>query len=319
MDTADRDAPRYWVGVVSRAHVEGGVAGGFAQVSHGKERPLRRLRPGEWLIYYSPRTALDGGEPLQAFTAIGRVMDDRVYSHRMSGDFVPFRRDVAYLPCREAPIAPLLERLSFIRDKRRWGYPFRSGLIEIPADDFAVIAAAMGVAMPSAREAFHSPDPFDSAYDTPAESPGFLLWQVTNLWQRQQRAVLKEVDLTHVQFVLLAVLTWLTREGSEISGVSQAQLAQHAQVDVMMTSQVVRTLEDKGLLKRAPHPRDARANLLQVTSRGRDVAGRSIHLVERTDREFFAALEDDIAHFTRELRSLLRTEEPTAQDSRPVS
>jgi len=153
------------------------------------------------------------------------------------------------------------------------------------------------------------PDPFDSTYDTPAESPGFLLWQVTNVWQRRQRAALKEVDLTHVQFVLLAALAWLTHQES---GVSQAQLAQHAQVDVMMTSQVVRALADKGLLKRTPHPRDTRANLLRVTSRGQDVAGRAIRLFERADREFFAALDGDIAHFTRELRDLLRAEVPVA-------
>jgi len=145
--TADEHAPRYWIGVVSRAHVQGGVAGGFAQVCHGKERPLRRMSAGDWLTYYSPRTEHVGGAPLQAFTAVGRVSDDIVYQHRMGDDFVPFRRNVVYLPCQEAPITPLLDRLSFIRDKQRWGYPLRGGLIAIPAHDFAVIAAAMGVAL----------------------------------------------------------------------------------------------------------------------------------------------------------------------------
>ncbi len=159
------------------------------------------------------------------------------------------------------------------------------------------------------------PDPFDSAYDAPSESPGFLLWQVTNLWQRRQRAVLKEVNLTHVQFVLLAALTWLTHEGAEMSGVSQVQLARHAQVDVMMTSQVVRVLAEKGLIERIPHPRDTRANLLQVTSPGQEMARRAIRLVERVDQEFFAALDGNLAHFTRELQALLRADEPAARDS----
>lgn len=163
------------------------------------------------------------------------------------------------------------------------------------------------------------PDPLDSAYDTPSESPGFLLWQVTNLWQRRQRAALKEVHLTHVQFVLLAALTWLTHEGTELSGVSQVRLAQHAQVDVMMTSQVVRVLAEKGLVERIPHPRDTRANLVQVTSQGQDMARRAIRLVERVDQEFFAAMDGGIAHFTRELRALLQADEPAARDSRPVA
>lgn len=150
-----------------------------------------------------------------------------------------------------------------------------------------------------------SPEPFESAYGTPAESPGFLLWQVTNLWQRRQRAALRAVDLTHVQFVLLAGLAWLGREAPEAPGVSQVQLAQHAGVDVMMTSQVVRALEVKGLLERTPDPRDTRANRLRVTPRGLGVASRAIRLVESVDREFFATLDGEIAQFTRALRGLL--------------
>ena len=137
--------PRYWVGVVSREHVQGGVRGSFAQLCHGKERPLRRMRHGDWLIYYSPRTQREGGAPVQAFTAIGRVEDDRVYAYAMSESVVPYRRGVRYLPCREAPIVPLLDRLTFITNKQRWGYPFRTGHFEISKDDFVVIAAAMGV------------------------------------------------------------------------------------------------------------------------------------------------------------------------------
>jgi hypothetical protein len=39
----------------------------------------------------------------------------------------------------------LLERLSFIKNPERWGSAFRLGRLEISRDDFAVIAAAMGV------------------------------------------------------------------------------------------------------------------------------------------------------------------------------
>ena len=161
------------------------------------------------------------------------------------------------------------------------------------------------------------PERLESDYGTPEESPGFLLWQVTNLWQRRQRAVLKEVDLTHVQFVLLASLAWLTRDDPQAAEISQAQLAQHAQVDVMMTSQVTRTLVEKGLIERTPHPRDSRANVLQVTARGQDVARRALRLVERADQAFFATLDDDMPHFIRELRSLLRADESAARGSRP--
>lgn len=78
----------------------GGVSGGFAQMCHGKAAPLRRMQPGDWLVYYSPRMEIGEGEPLQAFTAIGRVMDDRVYEYAMSATFVPYRRNIAYVPAR---------------------------------------------------------------------------------------------------------------------------------------------------------------------------------------------------------------------------
>ncbi|AWB43458.1 EVE domain-containing protein [Paenibacillus sp. CAA11] len=134
---------RYWIGVVSASHVKRGVQGGFAQLCHGKAAPLRRMKPGDWLIYYSPRTDLLKGEPLQAFTAIGQVEDDRVYEYPMSESFVPFRRNIRYLPCREVKIAVLLDELNLTRGKRSWGYAFRYGQVEIEEEDFLTIARSM--------------------------------------------------------------------------------------------------------------------------------------------------------------------------------
>jgi hypothetical protein len=134
---------RCWIGVVSASHVKRGTQGGFAQLCHGKAAPLRRMRPGDWLVYYSPRTDMANGEPLQAFTAIGQVEDDVVYEYRMSDSFVPYRRNIRYARCREAKIAPLLKQLSFTRDNRNWGYSFRFGHFEISREDFLLIAAAM--------------------------------------------------------------------------------------------------------------------------------------------------------------------------------
>jgi hypothetical protein len=135
--------------VVSRRHVERGVAGGFAQLCHGKRAPLEKMRPGDWLIYYSPRTDLDGGAPLQAFTAIGRITGDTVYEHAMTADFVPSRRDVRYFWCRPAPIIPLVPQLSFVKDPKRWGFPLRRGVLPLTAGDFGLIARAMDVEEPA--------------------------------------------------------------------------------------------------------------------------------------------------------------------------
>ena len=137
---------KYWIGVVSRAHVRIGVAGGFIQLNHGKKAPLQRLRAGDMLAMYSPRDDYPDGAPLQAFTAIGRVLRGEVYQVEMSPGFEPWRLDVEFWPCLEAPIKPLVPRLSFIRSKSHWGAAFRFGHLKVPADDFARIAQAMGAA-----------------------------------------------------------------------------------------------------------------------------------------------------------------------------
>ena len=65
----------YWVGVASREHVLAAVSGGFCQLNHGKQAPLKRMQPGDRLLYYSPREEMRRGEPVQAFTAIGEILD----------------------------------------------------------------------------------------------------------------------------------------------------------------------------------------------------------------------------------------------------
>lgn len=135
---------KYWIAVASADHVRRGRELGIMQVGHGKGGPLRRVSPGDGVVYYSPVLALGAKEKLQAFTSIGRVKDGEIYQADMGGGFRPFRRDVTYAMAKEAAILPLLERLEFTRGKKNWGYAFRLGLVEISKADFETIADAMG-------------------------------------------------------------------------------------------------------------------------------------------------------------------------------
>jgi len=125
--------------------------------------------------------------------------------------------------------------------------------------------------------------------ESPPVSPGFLLWHATLRWQRGIAAGLAPLDLTHVQFVLLASTWWLNEHGERPT---QIALAAHAGTDVKMTSQVIRSLDRKGLVEREIDPKDTRARRLRVTRRGRRLAPRAIAAVEKVDAEFFA----DVAH-----------------------
>jgi DNA-binding MarR family transcriptional regulator len=140
-------------------------------------------------------------------------------------------------------------------------------------------------------------------YRSADESPGFLLWQVTNRWQAAQRAALKPYGLTHVQFVLLASLAWLEGEGP----ITQRRLADHAATDPMMTSQVVRALQTRGLVTRGPHPHDRRAQTVATTARGRSLANEAVVAVEACDRGFFQPVRRRSAEFVGMLHALRAT------------
>ena len=77
----------YWIGVAARAHVQAGIAGGYCQLGHGKHGPVKRLTPGDLIVYYSPREQLDEkSASVQAFTGLGEVADREPYLAQMTAD-----------------------------------------------------------------------------------------------------------------------------------------------------------------------------------------------------------------------------------------
>lgn len=137
---------RFWIGVASKDHVCKGVEGSFSQVCHGKAQPLKRMSKGDWIVYYSHVNQFGGDEKVQAFTAIGKVLDDNVYQFEMAPGFVPYRRNVRFVTdAVQIPIKPLIYKLDFIDDKQRWGYKFKYGHFEISKKDFYLIAAKMKI------------------------------------------------------------------------------------------------------------------------------------------------------------------------------
>lgn len=134
------------------------------------------------------------------------------------------------------------------------------------------------------------------------ESPGFLLWHATLRWQRAMAEALEPHGITHVQFVLLASLWWLGEHGGPPR---QRDLAGHAGTDPMMTSQVVRALEAKGLLVREADPDDGRAWRLRTTAAGSRLARRAVAAVEDADAAYFAQVPAGArAGLTTALRAL---------------
>ena len=141
-------------------------------------------------------------------------------------------------------------------------------------------------------------------------SPGFLLWHTTMRWQRAMASALHPLDITHVQFVLLASAWWMSADTPP----NQVQLAAQAGTDVKMTSEVIARLEAKGLVTRGPDPADARAKIVSVTAAGAALAQRAIAVVEEADAEFFGRA--DPAALVAVLRDLGDAEELPAPGPR---
>jgi DNA-binding MarR family transcriptional regulator len=128
-----------------------------------------------------------------------------------------------------------------------------------------------------------------------------LLWQAVNRWQRGQRRALRDAGLSHLQVMHLASVTALSEHDEPVT---QVMLARHARTDAMTTSQVIRALEKKKLVRRTDHPSDTRAYALRPTAAGRRLARQLIHLVEKADQEFFSPLGGDVGRFTAMVREL---------------
>ena len=134
---------KYWIGVASKNHVARGVKDGAAMLNHGKLAPLKKMKAGDFLIYYAPKIELGKEEICQKFVAVGRIKTGEPYQVKMSADFEPYRVDVEYFQSEDAEIKSLIEDLDFIKNKKSWGYAFRFGQIEISKHDFDVIVAAV--------------------------------------------------------------------------------------------------------------------------------------------------------------------------------
>jgi len=134
---------KYWIIVASKDHVKTGIAEGIAQACHGKVAPLKRMKKGDFIIYYSGKQKMGKAEKCQEFTALGEVVDNDIYTFQVSEDFCPSRRKIEFLQTHDVSILPLISNLDFIQNKQSWGYPFRFGFFEIMKHDFDLIAQHM--------------------------------------------------------------------------------------------------------------------------------------------------------------------------------
>ena len=156
---------QYWIAVVPEDVVLRARAGGYAELSHGQPGLLEHLRAGDRVVFYCPRKAEARGNAVQAFVALGVVVDGTMYEAQRDDGTRAFRLAMSFVPGVSAPIKPMLDELSFIRSREHWGVALRHGARRIPAPDFERIAGAMQCATITPADAH--PDEASPAELTP--------------------------------------------------------------------------------------------------------------------------------------------------------
>jgi MarR family transcriptional regulator for hemolysin len=112
---------------------------------------------------------------------------------------------------------------------------------------------------------------------------GFLLKEVTRRYVLRFEVRAREISLN------LAQAKTLTRLEKN-QGVSQARLAELAEVDAMAMVRILDRMEADGLLERRPDPADRRARCLYLTAKAKPILGEIWRLSDETREELFAGV-----------------------------
>lgn len=125
-------------------------------------------------------------------------------------------------------------------------------------------------------------------FDNPDDSPGFMLWQTTIIWQRMIKKILDPYEISHAQFVIFAVTFWFESKGQ---AVTQGLVIRQSKLDKMTVSKSFKILAEKGYIKRIAHKEDTRAKSIFLTKKGKEFISKLIPVIEKVDEDFFATLK----------------------------
>lgn len=141
-------------------------------------------------------------------------------------------------------------------------------------------------------------------FDRPEDSPGFLLWQTTVIWQRLIKQMLEIHEISHAQFVIMALLLWFDENDQKVN---QVTIARFSKLDKMTVSKSLKKLVDQGYINRSESQTDTRANWVNLTEDGQAKVMQLVPLVEGIDEQFFSAVSTADQHqLIRHLNTLVR-------------
>ena len=118
----------------------------------------------------------------------------------------------------------------------------------------------------------------------PENAIGFVLWRITSHYQREMDRSLATVDLSHLQFVTLALIGWLERSGTVAT---QVELSRFGGIQPMQLSHMLKTLEAKQFISRKRDALDSRAKQVRLTRSGFEILKRALPLAVEVQSRLF--------------------------------
>jgi len=127
-------------------------------------------------------------------------------------------------------------------------------------------------------------------FEKPEHSPGFLLWQTTVSWQRLIKKTLEAHNLSHAQFVVMAILLWLREQKTDVV---QIDIVKMSKLDKMTVSKSLKKLVTLGFVSRQENKHDTRAKTVCLTKSGISITKKLVPKIEEIDSDFFGNLKDN--------------------------
>jgi DNA-binding MarR family transcriptional regulator len=116
---------------------------------------------------------------------------------------------------------------------------------------------------------------------------GFALAHAAQVWRARLTEELADLGVTAPQFFVLAALLHL--HGREAP--TQREIGERTGTDANTTSQILRGIERRGLIRRDPHTRDSRAFALTLTPEGLELARECARRGRALNELFFAGVD----------------------------
>ena len=139
------------------------------------------------------------------------------------------------------------------------------------------------------------------SFGAPEKAVGFVLWRIVHRYMREVDRALVALDLTHLQFMTLALVAWLGRMDAPVT---QSDVAANGDIHPMQVSLMLKALENKGLVLRKRNTADVRVKHLALTTEGIALLRQSLPVVVTVQKTLFGELADVDGDFLKTLMRL---------------